>query len=525
MDKIGPAGNKRTAVLSIIFIILLVYFNSLYNSFVWDDYAVIVGNNFIKSWKNLPVIFSKNYLVPFVKEGCFLIADLNRGSGEASYRPVVTLSYFFDYSLWKLNPCGYHITSLLLHIANALLVYSLANLILKNRKIAWLSSLLFALHPVNSEAVNSVAFREDLLAFFFYISSFILYLKLDGCRPGRKHYLYAFSLAAFFLALFSKEMAVTLPVIIILYDYYFTPAERRKEIPGRFKSRYLGYIAILSFYLWVRFFLMANSTKMPAAYPGGSFYSNILTMSRVLATYIKWIFFPVDTPIIMPTQPYLVSKTLFSPWVLPSMALIAACLFAALKLYRHSKAYSFFILWFFIALLPVSNIIPLGNYAASRYLYIPSVGFSCLVAIFLANPDSLTALRLSPGLSQKIIKYLTMSILIFYSLFTFIRNIAWRNDTVFFLEMTERYPDNAITHLGLGDCFGRMGLADKALEQYKIAIKINPHIVEAYGYIGLIFKVKKQYAQAIDYFKQALKIDPDFKPALDGLKQLKDERH
>ena len=131
MDKIGPIEGKRTAVLSIIFIILLVYFNSLYNSFVWDDYAVIVGNNFIKSWKNIPVIFSKNYLVPFVREGCFLIADLNRGAGEASYRPVVTLSYFFDYSLWKLNPCGYHITSLLLHIANALLVYALVNLMFK----------------------------------------------------------------------------------------------------------------------------------------------------------------------------------------------------------------------------------------------------------------------------------------------------------------------------------------------------------------------------------------------------------
>ncbi len=148
-DRIVSKRSARLAIILIIFITALVYANSLKNSFVWDDYVVIVDNNFVKSWKNFPAIFRKSYLSPFIKSGSYFFVDSSIGSGETSYRPVVTLSYFFDYSLWRLNAFGYHLTNLLLHITNAVLLYFLINLIAKNKKIALLSSLLFALHPAN----------------------------------------------------------------------------------------------------------------------------------------------------------------------------------------------------------------------------------------------------------------------------------------------------------------------------------------------------------------------------------------
>ncbi len=516
-DRIVSKRGAKLAIILIIFITALVYANSLKNSFVWDDYVVIVDNNFVKSWKNFPTIFSKSYLSPFIKKGGYFFVDSSIGSGETSYRPIVTLSYFFDYSLWKLNAFGYHFTNLLLHITNAVLLYFLIILIVKNKKVALFSSLLFALHPVNSEAVNVISFREDLLVLMFYLSSFILYIKLNSSFGRKKIYLYIFSLILFFLALFSKEMAISLPLILILYDYFFVFKEKLKGILGRFKSYYLGYIIILLFYLWVRFFVIVNITEPPVEYPGGNFYSNILTMSKVIATYIKWIFLPINIPAIIPDQPYLISNSLFDFWVLFSMALVITCFLTAIKIYKSSKEFSFAIFWFFITLLPVSNILPISNYIASRYLYIPLVGFCFLVAVSLVKPLILKTPSLSLKLSQKLTRDTVIILLVFYSIFTFIRNIAWKNNTVFLLEMVERYPNNALVHFDLGTCFKNSGLLDKAINEYKMATILNPELVEAYNNLAIIFGDREQYKEAIDCFRQVIKIDPKNLQAYDNL--------
>ena len=127
--------NTRLAIILIVLITALAYANSLKNSFVWDDIWTVVNNDSIKSWNNFPALFSKSYLTSF---------------GEISYRPVCTFSYFIDYFIWKLNPFGYHLTNLLLHILNAILLYFLINLIIADKNLSLLASLLFALHPVNS---------------------------------------------------------------------------------------------------------------------------------------------------------------------------------------------------------------------------------------------------------------------------------------------------------------------------------------------------------------------------------------
>ena len=497
---------KKIAILVLVVIIIgLVYSNSLFNSFIWDDFLVIVDNNFIKSWKNFPLVFTDSYLSPFVKKGCCFFVDASSGSGETSYRPVVTLSYFLDYSLWKLNPFGYHLTSLILHMINALLVYFLANLLIKNRQAALLGALLFALHPVNSEAVNVIAFREDLLAFLFYLFSFLLYLKSNSGGQGRNLWLYLLSLASFFLALFSKETAVTLPLVIILYDCYFSGGGR--EILVRFKQRYLGYFGVLFFYIWVRFFLITNTTEPALGYLGGSFYTNFLTMSRVAGEYIKWMIFPAGISAIPSNQSYLVSGSLFSPAVLFSVALIIASFAVIIKTYKSSKEISFFMLWFFLALLPVSNIVPIPNYIASRYLYLPAAGFCFLVAVLL---NKTAALRVfSSGLA--------IIILISYSGIAFISNFTWRNNLVFYSKMAREFPENALAHLDLGDAFKKRGLPDRAISEYKTAISLNPALVEAYNNLGATLGDTGRHKEAIECFMQGLEIAPDYLKLYDNL--------
>jgi len=366
-----------------------------------------------------------------------------------------------------------------LHIINALLLYFLAYLISKDKRIALVGALLFALHPVNAEAVNVISFREDLLVFLFFISSFILFIRQR---------FYIASLGLFLLALLSKEAAVTLPLLLILYD-------RR-----RFRSRHLGYFAVLLFYFLAHFFILKDFGTVLKWYPGGSFYTNLLTMSRVFATYIKWLFFPVGIHATLPENNPLISYSLMDPWVLPSIALLASCFFIAIIMRKRSKEISFGILWFFITLLPVSNILPITNYIASRYLYIPVVGFCLLVPTILFRSDRLRHAR----------RIIIVTLLVFFSMFTMIRNIAWKNDTVLWLEMVENYPQNALAHSNLGLCYRRTGFVDKAIYEYRLALNLDPYFTSDYIALGESYYVKGMLDEAIVQFKKAVGLDPSF---------------
>jgi len=150
------------AILIIVCLSLLNYLNSLSNKFVYDDEFVIVNNYFIKTWDNFPRLFNKDYF---------------RYAEELSYRPVVTLSYFIDYSIWGLNPFGFHLTNLLLHTLNSVLIFFLFTYFLNNRTVSFVAALLFVCHPILSETVNAISYREDLLTATFFMQPLYYILK------------------------------------------------------------------------------------------------------------------------------------------------------------------------------------------------------------------------------------------------------------------------------------------------------------------------------------------------------------
>lgn len=517
-EKIFPRFNSKLAFGLIIIIIALAYSNSLTNSFIWDDYLVIVNNDFIKSFKNFPAVFSKNYLTPFIKAGCCYFPDYAAGSGESSYRPVVTLSYFIDYFIWKLNPSGYHVSNLLLHILNAAVLFVFIGFITKNKKLALLSSLIFSLHPVNSEAVNVISFREELLAFLFYLSSFSLYVKANDCIGRKKNYRYLCSITLFFLALFSKEMAVTLPFMLVLYDWTFFPAGKnssREVIPpdksqkrfNYFKLRYAGYVAVLLFYLIVRFFLIVNTEEPAAAYQGGSFYTNFLTMTDVFATYMKWFLFPVNIHIVLPEVRALAVFSLFAPRVLVSMVLVVIYITWAMKIRQIAKEISFAMFWIVITLLPVSNILPLPNFMAARYLYIPAVGFAFLFSALLFKLVKLKNNSIPAGFSRALAGCLIILVLTGYFVITIVKNAVWKNNMSLWSEVVKDYPDNALVHHNLGEGFKEYGMVESAVDEYKKAITLNPQLVIAYNKLGELLGNMQRYEEAVSYFKQSIEVD------------------
>src|SRR3972149_3195809 len=215
---------EKILPLIIILISILLYLNTLPNTFVYDDAYVITENYFIKSWGNLPKLFTKDYL-PL--------------SGELSYRPVVTLTYFIDYAIWRLNPMGYHLTNVILHTVNVFLFYVFIKNIIRTHTLTILATLLFLSHPLLTETVNAVCYREDILASIFFLLSFIYFIKIcipfsgSGNLTQQTHtrlvLYYTVSCGSYCLALFSKEMAITLPILLVLFDLLYPR-------PGEFKA-------------------------------------------------------------------------------------------------------------------------------------------------------------------------------------------------------------------------------------------------------------------------------------------------
>jgi tetratricopeptide (TPR) repeat protein len=157
--------------------------------------------------------------------------------------------------------------------------------------------------------------------------------------------------------------------------------------------------------------------------------------------------------------------------------------------------------------LPVANILPIANYIASRYLYLPVAGFCFLIAILLNRAVTLRILSGS----------IVVVLLVFYSAVTFIRNFSWKNNTVFFSEMIEKYPQNSLAHLGLADSFRKSGLLEKSIAEYQAAIRLNPALGEAYNNLGVALGDAGRYPEAVSIFREGLKVAPEYLRLYDNL--------
>lgn len=497
-------GNKWI-IMFLVVITFLVYANSLKNAFVWDDHFVIADNNFIKSLKNLPAIFSKGYL---------------GGSGEISYRPVVTLSYFIDYRLWKLNPSGYHLTNILLHAANVILLFFLANSLVKSRYTAMMVSLIFALHPVNSEAVNVISFREELLAFFFSAGSLLFFIRHYGFTGLRRFQSLFISSVLYLFALFSKESAVFLPVICLFYDYFFVSGQSWKKSLTSSLQKYglyfFTFIAYSAAWLYLRGGIGGLFSQYP--YPGGSFYTSFLTMAKVIAVYIFWLILPLNIHATLPeNQPALSAYTLFSMDVFFSIILIVALLALAFFMRKRSPVASFSIIWFFTMLIPVSNLIPISCIIASRYLYLPMAGFCFVFAKAVSKAYALKGPGIPGYFLKRSVIYLCVLILLFYSVTTVFRNLAWKNDIIVWGELVKYYPRYSDAHLNLGISLNKAGLIKPAVKEYETAIELWPNNYRAHNEYGALYVRMSRYDDAIVCFKKALELNPEYLSAYNNL--------
>jgi len=492
-----PRSQHATFFPCLLFLIpifsLLLYINATHGKFVYDDFKVIVDNGFIKEWKYFPTLFTRDY---------FTI------SGEMSYRPFVTFSYFVDYSIWQLNPFGYHLTNVLLHLVNAALFYLFLRLLIKNKKILWLSTLFFITHPILTETVNSIGYREDLLSATFVLLSLIYFYKSEALqRPNdgnRRRFViyYSISLIAYFFALFSKEMAITLPAILVLF-VIFSEQKIWQGILRRCKGIYIGYLAVSLFYLVIRFVILRNPA-VQAEYKPGGFMVNVFTMLKVLASYVKVSFFPVNL-----NADYVVAHVKF-PMELSSIlsVLFLGAVFTILaKLCRTRHFFAFAMAWFFIMLLPVMNIVPIGNIMAERYLYLPVIGFCVAKGILIYR---ITDVTLSPRAIplRKVVQLVIVIFMVGSNSFAIIRkNGDWRDEFSLWTKTLERSPQSHRAHCNLGNVYLEKGNIPRAQQEYQTALLCNAEDASIHSNLGIVYTKQGWEEKAEAEYNEAIRLD------------------
>lgn len=503
-------------IFLIISISTALYSNTLNNGFVYDDALVIVNNAFIKDIHNLSGLlrFEKDYY-PL--------------SGEISYRPVVTFTYFIDYALFGLKQWGFHLTNLLLHAINSILLYAFLNLFFKpsrgnehlhalklHSNTPLLITLLFTTHPILTEAVNAISFREDLLTFTFYMAALNLHAvraNIITISRSSSAFLYIASCLLYILALFSKEMAITLPLIAYCYEWLYKDKNNTRAI--LFNSYIIGYTFITLVYLYLRHEYFYNPfyrfyNPMEGNVVIGGFIERTLTLPWILSTYLKLSLFPMSLSADYAVHPI---RHISDSSFLISFVTIFFILSAALIMAKGRREITFGILFFIITLIPVYNIIPLDHPFAERYLYLPAAGFAMAVGYSIYH---LFTFRVRYKIQRGIIFILLFVILCAYFTLVIKRNKVWRDEYSLWSDTVKKQP-SSLAYLNLGVVYQNNGLLDEAAKQYKMAIRLDPKNALAHNNLGLILLNKGQLDGAVSEFESAIRWKPDYAEAFNNL--------
>lgn len=484
--------HKSILIALIIVVCSAAYFNTLFFNFVCDDNSLIVDNPYIRAFKFLPLFFTHdiwNISLEAISSGY--------------YRPLLGASFMLDYALWQTNPFGYHLTNLIFHILVTILVFLLVEMLFKNRVIALSSALLFSVHPIHTEAVSFISGRVDVLCLFFFLLSLLLFLKYYS---NKKFILYLLSLFCFFVALLVKEMALTLPLILLCIDYFFLSEKNFKGVVKNFLRLYLGFFIILAIYFLMRSFFVAwEFIKTPLPIPANpSHYWRIFMAIRSLINYIRLSVFPYGLKFLYESK---TANFLFAPDIILGIIVISGLMFLAINNLKKSAIVTFSIFWFFITVLPVSNIVNPGCLLFSeRFLYMPSVGF-CIAMSFLFYGLTKYKPKTSFLNWRKSIVFIFILLIIALARVTFERNKVWENNFTLWYETANAQPENPTAHFLLGNVYAKANIFDKAIEEYNIVLKLNPMLFyDVFNSLGYIYNKKGLTDEAIKAYKISVSV-------------------
>jgi len=472
------AWNLPLALIFLAAVTALVYWPVLHNGFIdYDDPDYVTLNQMVRGGVTL-------------KGALWSLGAFHAGN----WHPLTWLSHMLDVQLFDLNPLGHHADSLLFHIANAVLLCLLLQRLTGFLGRSLVVALLFALHPLHVESVAWVAERKDVLSTFFWLLTMLAYLRYVR-GPSRWRYLAVAAL--FILGLLSKQMLVTLPLVLLLLDFW--PLQRLTAHPGRVIAEKVPLFLISGAAALVT--LLAQDSGGALHHGGAS--SLPLQLGNGLISYVKYLrnmVWPVDLALFYPLQPGLVTPLR----VAGALALLAA-LSAAAVWQRKKRPYLLFgWLWYLVTLLPVVGFIRVGSQAlADRYTYVPLIGI--FLALSWGGAELAGRWRRGPMVAAALTA-ITLSLL---SALTVVQIGYWQTSYTLYDHALSAVEDNWLAHNNMAILLAQQYRFGDAISHFGASLRINPDQAEGYKNIGNAYQATGNNPQAIDSFRTALSMSPD----------------
>ncbi len=517
--------------ITLLFLVCFaVYFNTLSNKFVMDDFHQVVDNYQLRAARYIPEIFSTS-----------LWAFEGRNSNY--YRPLLYVIYMLTYGVFGLQPWGFHLVNILLHAGVSALVFLTVSRLLvdaadKRSSPVYLSpslwaALLFATTPIHTEAVAWVAGVMDLAMSLFYLMSFYLYVRsTEGETVHRTMFL--LSVTSFFFATLSKEPALTFPAVLITYDVIC----RGRAVPFDVRvKRYIPYFAAAGLYFIMRVYALKGFAPVKGDL-GLSSYEYLINAVVLFSRYLEKLLFPLNLNVWHVFRPV---ASLYEAKGMLSLLVVGTFIVVSVLALKKSRLALFGLLFIAIPLLPALYLPGLTqgieNAFAERYLYLPSFGFVVLLASVAALVKKKQRIRASA------LTVVFTIVLVIYSIGTITRNSVWKDSLSLWSDAVGKSPESAIAHQNLGFALlyagqtdegkrhlamastldpraaeplitagiahAQKGLIDKAILKFHAALALNAASPAAHYNLGLAYDVKGWTDQAIEQYNTVLMLQPD----------------
>ncbi len=486
----------------IIILSAVLYIPAMNAPFVYDDGETIIKNPYIKSLEHIPAYFNPRNAKMWS----------SHERQRQFYRPIPLLTFALNYHISGLKPLSYHCLNLLIHILTALSVYvavclsakSLAGPTYANRNVinlAFVSSLLFSVHPLQTESVTYVVSRSIILCSFFLLWSFIAFIWAYNLRIKYRSFFRLVSLTFFVFSLLSKEVAIVFPFLILLYSLIYAETSGGSMRWRKIAMANLPYFVALAVYLFMRVLFLGKATMSSLLTPYWGHY--FATALKAVLIYLRLLLIPTGQNVdhFLP-----IVNSVFELWSIIAFILLVVVLWLLFgKVLAYSKFLFFWGMWYIIALFP-NLFLPTSEPISEHSVYFPSIGFFVVFADVGSRILSHYSQRV--GNVEKLLRLgLVSAIVVQLMLLTLNRNLVWQDDMLLWRDAVNKSFAKDRPHLNLGLAYANKGLLEEAISEFRIALSLNPHNAAVLNNLGIMYSKMGMLQEAENAFTRSIELE------------------